>query len=367
MKNIPIAKPLIGDDEIDAVVRVLKSGMLAHGSEVEAFEEEFAEYLGAKHGIAVANGTAALDVALKALKIKPGYEIITTPFTFISSATSILFQGARPVFADIDPKTYNLDPDEVLEKITPKTRGILVVHLYGQPVDVKAFKEISEDHDLYLIEDCAQAHGAEFEGRKVGTFGDIAAFSFYPTKNMTTGEGGMVVTNNDELARRAKLIRSHGQAEKYLHVELGYNLRTTNIAGAIGRIQLRKLDEWNRKRNTNAEKLSRGIEKIKGLTPPYVDPRVYHVFHQYVIRVEEEFPLERDVLMSKLREMGIGTAVHYPMPLHWQPLFQKLGYDKECCPNAIEASKRVLSLPVHPGVGDDDIDYILTAIRSLAQ
>ncbi|NJE05726.1 DegT/DnrJ/EryC1/StrS family aminotransferase [Thermococcus sp. M36] len=366
MRNIPIAKPLIGDEEINAVVEVLKSGMLAHGKEVEAFEREFANYLGARHGIAVANGTAALDVALKALKIRPGEEAITTPFTFIASATSILFQGAKPVFADIDPDTYNLDPDDVLEKITEKTKAILVVHLYGQPADMKVFTEIAEDYNLYLIEDCAQAHGAKFEGKKVGTFGHIAAFSFYPTKNMTTGEGGMVVTNDDELARRAKLIRSHGQAEKYLHVELGYNLRTTNIAGAIGRIQLRKLDEWNRIRNENAERLSEGIRKIQGLVPPYVDPRVYHVFHQYVIRIEDDFPMSRDELMTKLRERGIGTAVHYPMPVHHQPLFQKLGYEKDCCPNAIEASKKVLSLPVHPAVSDEDIAYILETLNELA-
>ncbi|RLF84343.1 aminotransferase DegT, partial [Thermococci archaeon] len=305
---IPIAKPLIGDEEINGVIGVLKSGMLASGKEVKEFEKEFAQYLGAKHAVAVVNGTAALDVALKALKIGSDDEVITTPFTFIASANSILFQGAKPVFADIDPKTYNLDPNEVLEKITDKTKAIVVVHLYGQPADMKAFKEIAEDHKLYLIEDCAQAHGAEFEGQKVGTFGDIAAFSFYPTKNMTTGEGGMVVTNDGELAKKVDLIRNHGQAEKYLHVELGYNLRMTNIAAAIGRAQLKKLDGWNKKRIENAKLLSEGIKKIDGLTPPYVDPRAKHVFHQYVIRVEEEFPLNRDELMAKLREKGIGTA-----------------------------------------------------------
>lgn len=364
---IPIAKPLIGDEEINAVVEVLKSGMLAHGKEVEAFEKEFAEYLGVKHGIAVSNGTAALDVALKALKIGPGDEVITTPFTFIASANSILFQGARPLFADIDPKTYNLDPNDVLEKISDKTKAIIVVHLYGQPADMKAFKEIAEDHGLYLIEDCAQAHGAEFEGQKVGTFGDIAAFSFYPTKNMTTGEGGMVVTNNDELARRADLIRNHGQAEKYLHVELGYNLRMTNIAAAIGRAQLKKLEEWNEKRIKNAKLLSDGISKIDGLTPPYVDERVKHVFHQYVIRVEDDFPLSREELMAKLREKGIGTAIHYPIPVHQQPLYQKLGYPNDICPNAIEASKRVLSLPVHPAVSREDIDYIIETLKEIAK
>ncbi|USH00428.1 DegT/DnrJ/EryC1/StrS family aminotransferase [Thermococcus argininiproducens] len=365
MRNIPIAKPLIGDEEINGVIEVLKSGMLASGKEVEEFEKEFAQYLGVKHGIAVVNGTAALDVALKALRIGPGDEVITTPFTFIASANSILFQGAKPVFADIDPKTFNLDPNEVLEKINEKTKAILVVHLYGQPADMKAFKEIAEDHKLYLVEDCAQAHGAEFNGQKVGTFGDIAAFSFYPTKNMTTGEGGMVVTNDDELAKRADLIRNHGQAEKYLHVELGYNLRMTNIAAAIGRAQLKKLDGWNERRIENARLLTDGISEIDGLTPPYTDPRVKHVFHQYVIRVEEEFPLNRDELMVKLGEKGIGSAVHYPIPVHHQPFYQKLGYPNDICSNAVEASKKVLSLPVHPAVNRGDIDYIINTLREL--
>ena len=363
---IPIAKPLIEEEEINAVVEVLKSGMLAHGKEVEAFEKEFADYLGAKHGIAVANGTAALDVALKALKIKAGDEVITTPFTFIASANSILFQGAKPVFADIDPKTFNLDPNKVLEKINDKTKAIIVVHLYGQPADMGAFKEIAEDYRLYLIEDCAQAHGAEFEGQKVGTFGHIAAFSFYPTKNMTTGEGGIVVTNDEELAYRARLVRNHGQTKKYLHEELGYNLRMTNIAAAIGRVQLRKLEGWNAERIENARILTDGIGKIEGLTPPHVDSRVKHVFHQYVIKVEDEFPLGRDELAQNLREKGVGTGIHYPMPVHHQPFYRKLGYPKDICPNAIEASKRVLSLPVHPAVSREDIDYILETLREFS-
>ncbi|MCD6446311.1 DegT/DnrJ/EryC1/StrS family aminotransferase [Candidatus Bathyarchaeota archaeon] len=363
---IPIAKPLINEEEINAVVEVLKSGMLASGKEVKEFEKEFAQYLGVKHAIAVANGTAALDIALKVLKINAGDEVITTPFTFIASANAILFQGARPVFADIDPKTYNLDPNDVLEKITNKTKAIVVVHLYGHPADMKAFKEIAEDYKLYLVEDCAQAHGAEFEGQKVGTFGDIAAFSFYSTKNMTTGEGGMVITNDDELARRAYLIRNHGQAEKYLHVELGYNLRMTNIAAAIGRVQLKKLDKWNKKRIENAKLLSEGIGKINGLIPPCVDNRVKHVFHQYVIRVEDNFPLSRDELIVKLREKGIETAVHYPMPVHHQPLYQKLGYPKDICPNAIEASKKVLSLPVHPAVSKEEITYIINTLKEFS-
>lgn len=357
---------MIGEEEVGAVVEVLRSGMLAQGREVELSENEFASYIGVNHAVAVCNGTAALDLALKALKIRQGDEVITTPFTFIASANAILYQGAKPVFADIDEKTFNLSPDQVAESITPRTKAVLAVHLYGQPCDMKALLEICEEHNLFLIEDCAQAHGAEFRGRKVGNFGDVATFSFYPTKNMTTGEGGMVVTNDEEIARKVRVLRDHGQTAKYVHEELGYNMRTTNIAAAIGRVQMRKLDEWNERRIENAMLLSEGIRKIKGLTPPYVDERVKHVFHQYVMGVEEEFPLSRDELMARLGEKSIGTAIHYPIPVHHQPLYQKLGYPRDICPNAIEASKRVLSLPVHPAVSREDIEYITKALEELS-
>lgn len=362
-RNIPIAKPLISDEEIEAVKKVLLSGMLAQGREVEFFEKEFAKYIGVKHAVAVVNGTAALDLILKALEIGNGDEVITTPFTFAATANSILFQGAKPVFADIDPKTYNLDPNDVLEKITSKTKAIIVVHLYGQPTDMKAFREIADDHKLYLIEDAAQAHGAEFMGRKVGSLGDAAAFSFYATKNITTGEGGMITTNNDEIARKTRLLRNHGQTSKYVHETLGWNLRMTNIAAALGRVQLRKLDKWNMIRQENAEYLSRELSKIKGVIPPYVDPRVKHVWHQYVIRVTSEAKLTRDELKKYLEEQGIGTAIHYPIPLHQQPLYKKLGYPQDICPNSIKASKEVLSIPVHPAVSREDLDYIVTTIR----
>lgn len=362
-KFIPIARPFIGDEEVEAVARVLRSGMLAQGEEVRLFEQEFAEYIGVKHAVAVANGTAALDIALKALGIGPGDEVITTPFTFIATANAILFQGAKPVFADIDPRTYNLDPDSVLERITSKTKAIIVVHLYGQPADMRAFREIADDHKLLLIEDAAQAHGAEFEGRRVGGIGDIGVFSFYPTKNMTTGEGGMITTNDDEVARKARLLRDHGQTSKYVHEILGWNLRMTNMAAALGRVQLRRLEELNRIRERNAEKLTKGLQGVRGITTPYVDPRVRHVWHQYVIRVEPSFPLSRDELAEYLRSKGIGTAVHYPIPVHHQPLYRKLGYPQDDCPNAVEASRRVLSLPVHPLLSDEDLDYIIESVR----
>jgi perosamine synthetase len=355
---IPIAKPMIGKEEIEAVNRILESGMLTQGKEVEAFEKEFATYIGVKNAVAVANGTAALDLALKALGIKEGDEVITTPFTFISTANAILYQRARPVFADIDPSTYNLDPNAVLESITPKTKAIIVVHLYGQPCDMDAFLQIAEDHRLLLIEDCAQAHGAEFRGEKVGKFGDASVFSFYPTKNMTTGEGGMVVTDRDEVAEKVRMLRDHGQSSKYVHEELGYNLRMTNIAAAIGRVQLRKLDLFNEKRTRNARKMIEGLKNLKSIVLPFVDSRVKHVFNQFVVRVEE-----RDYVAKRLSEMGIATAVHYPKPVHHQPLYRKLGYPEEICPNAIEASKKVLSLPVHPALSDADVERIIRALR----
>jgi perosamine synthetase len=362
---IPIAKPLIGEEEINAVSRILKSGMLAHGKEVEEFEKEFAKYIGTKYAIATSSGTSALDIALKSLNIKEGDEVITTPFTFIATANSILYQNAKPVFADIDEKTFNLNPDDVLEKITNKTKAIIVVHLYGHPVDIEAFKEIAEDHNLYLIEDACQAHGAEYKNQKVGSFGDVAVFSFYPTKNMTTGEGGMITTNNKEIKRKAEILRNHGQTKKYLHEELGHNMRMTNIAAAIGRVQLKKLDEFNNKRVSNAEKLTNTIKNIDGLTPPYIDKRVKHVFHQYVIKVEDNFGMSRDELKQYLENKGIGTAIHYPIPIHHQPLYQKLGYSKDICPISVEIAKKVLSLPVHPALSEEELIYITNALKEL--
>jgi len=365
LRRIPIAKPMIEEDEIRAVVEVLRSGMLAQGKEVEFFEQEFANYIGVKHAIAVANGTLALDTALKAIGIKPGDEVITTAFTFIATANAILYQGARPVFADIDPKTYNLDPNDVLEKITSKTKAVIVVHLYGQPADMKALKEIAEDHKLILVEDCAQAHGAEFEGMKVGSLGHVGIFSFYPTKNITTGEGGIITTNDDEVSRKSRLIRDHGQARKYVHEELGYNYRMTNIAAAIGRVQLKKLDLLNEKRIKNATYLTKNLANVRGIVTPYVDPRVKHVYHQYVIRVENDFPLNRDELATRLEEKGVDVAVHYPLPVHQQPFYKRLGYPQHICPNAIIASRKVLSLPVHPLLTTEDLDYVVSTIKEL--
>jgi len=360
-----LAKPLIGEEEIKFVGDVLRSGMLAQGKVVEQFERAFSEYIGVTHAVAVSNGTVALDVALKALGIGEGDEVITTPFTFISTANSVLYQGAKPVFADIDDRTFNINPEDILNKITHRTKAILGVHLFGHPFDVKVIQEICEDYNLLLIEDCAQAHGAEYEGKKVGSFG-IGCFSFYPTKNMTTGEGGMITTHNSEIARLCELLRNHGETEKYYHAILGYNYRMTNIQAAIGLVQLKKLDEFNEKRIANAEYLNRHL-KVEGLITPYKKKNVKHVYHQYVIKIEEEFPMSRDGLMRYLQNKGIGCAIHYPVPIFKQPLYRKLGYRDENvnCPVASDVTNKVLSLPVHPALTKDELKYIVETINDL--
>jgi perosamine synthetase len=358
---IPIAKPIIGSEEIKAVGEVLNSGMLTQGETVKKFEESFSAYLGVKNSVAVSNGTIALDLALKALDLRPGDEVISPAFTFIATANCILYQSLRPVFADVDPRTFNIDSDSLAEKITPKTRAVIGVHLYGQPFDLKAIQRICDDHDLILIEDCAQAHGAEFDGRKVGTFG-VGCFSFYPTKNMTTGEGGMVTTNDDSIAAKLRLLRNHGDTGKYNHVALGYNYRMMNLQAAIGLVQLGRLEEFTAKRIRNAEFLNQEI-RINGLTRPYKAPNVRHVYHQYVVRVEDDFPANREKLMDYLQSKGIGVAVHYPKPIYDQPLYRELGYGEERCPVSEDVSQRVMSLPVHPSLKEDDLKYIAAALN----
>jgi perosamine synthetase len=361
---IPIARPILGDEEVEAVARVLRSGRLAQGPEVEAFEREFAAYVGVRHAVAVANGTIALDAALKALRIGPGDEVITTPFTFIATANSILYQGARPVFVDIEPDTFNLNPDLVLEAITSRTKAIVAVDLYGHPAEWRALREIAEDYDLLLIEDAAQAHGAEYHGSKAGSLGDVATFSFYPTKNMTTGEGGMVTTDDDRLARRLRLIRNHGQVERYLHTTLGYNYRMTEIAAAIGRVQLRRLDEWNEARRRNAALLTRLLSRLDCVVPPTERPGVRHVYHQYVVRIRCPGGPSRDEVAERLHSMGVGTAVHYPRIIPDQPLYKRLGIGcATSCVEARRAAGEVLSLPVHPLLGEREVRRVAEALE----
>jgi perosamine synthetase len=362
-RNIPIAKPSFGKEEINAVKEVLESGIVASGPKTKAFEKRFAEYVGVEEAVAVTNGTVALDVALKALKIGAGDEVITSAFSFVASGNCILFQKAKPVFADINPRTFNIDPSDVAEKITAKTKAVIPIHMFGQPAEMDALKELAQDKGVALVEDAAQAHGAEYKNQKAGSIGDMGCFSFYATKNMAIGEGGMVTTSDQKLATEARLLVNHGQSSKYHHDTLGYNYRMTDLCAAIGLVQLKKLDGFNRKRRENAELLSNGIRNIKGLTVPYVDKDVKHVFHQYVIRVEDSYPLSRDQLADYLTEKGIGNAVHYPIPIYRQPLYMKLGYGETKCPNTEEACNRVLSLPVHPMVDREDIKYMLAVLK----
>jgi perosamine synthetase len=366
-RKIPIAKPNFGKEEENTVKEVLESGILVSGPKTKAFEKEYAEYIGVEHAVAVTNGTIALDVALKALNIGSGDEVITSAFSFIASGNCILFQNAKPVFADIDPKTFNIDPSDVAEKLSSKTKALIPIHMFGQPASMDALKEIAEDHGIALVEDAAQAHGAEYKGQKAGSIGDMGCFSFYATKNMTAGEGGMITTNDPKLADKARLLRNHGQSQKYQHDTLGYNYRMTEFCAAIGLVQLKKLDGFNKKRIENAALLSNAICRLNGLTVPYVDKDVKHVFHQYVIRVEDNYPLSRDKLADCLAEKGVGVAVHYPIPIYRQPLYQKLGYKNTVCPNTEDACKKVLSLPVHPLVDKTDVNYILDAINDISQ
>lgn len=352
---IPIAKPQLDEIEIQAVTDVLRSGIIAEGQHVAEFEQAFAEYIGTKYAVAVNSGTAALHAALLAHGIGKNDEVITSSFSFIATANSILFTGAKPVFADIRADTFNLDPQLIENKITSSTKAIMPVHLYGHPADMDALKDIAEEHDLLLIEDACQAHGAAFKGKKAGSFG-TGAFSFYPTKNMTTSEGGILTTNNEEVAERARMIRAHGSKQRYLHEMLGYNLRMTNISAAIGLAQLKKLPDFISKRQHNARLLTEKLSEIPGIQCPVVKENCNHSFHQYTIRTQN-----RDELSEYLKQQGIGTGIYYPLPIHRQPYFKELGYNDSLLVTE-KASREVLSLPVHPGVTDEDIDTICNAI-----
>lgn len=353
---IPIAKPQLDDAEVKAVSDVLRSGIIAEGQRVTQFEQEFAEYAGTEYAVAVNSGTAALHAALLAHGIGKGDEVITSSFSFIATANSILFTGAKPIFADIEADTFNLDPKLIKEKITPATKAIMPVHLYGQPADMDLMTDMAEDHDLILIEDACQAHGATYSGKKVGSFG-TGAFSFYPTKNMTTSEGGIITTNKKDVADKARMIRSHGSKQRYLHEILGYNLRMTDISAAIGLTQLKKLSEYTSKRQHNAKLLTENLRDINGIQCPTIRERCDHVFHQYTIRIKN-----RDSLAEHLKNKDIGTGIYYPIPIHKQPYYKELGYSDNLLVTE-KASREVLSLPVHPGVTDEDITTISNIIR----
>jgi len=362
---IPIAKPAIGREEIEAVVSALKSGVLAQGRGVEKFEQAFAQFIGVKYAVAVNSGTAALHLALLSHKIGNGDEVVTTPFTFIATANSILLAGARPVFADIEDDYFSINPDSIRSKISSRTKAIIPVHLYGHPVDMKAIMELAQERDIIVIEDACQSHGATFNNQKVGSFG-TGCFSFYPTKNMTTGEGGMITTNSEDVAQRARMIRNHGSSQRYFCEILGSNMRMNELSAALGLAQLHKLPASNQKRQDNAAYLSQKLSGIRGIELPKVKQGCQHVFHQYTIRVTEESKTSRDELARILKEKGIGHGIYYPIPIHKQPLYRKLGYD-DVLPVSEKIAQQVISLPIYPGVTQQELDFVSEVVKKVLQ
>ena len=357
---IPIAAPELGEEEQERVLEVIESGMLADGPEVRHFEEEFAAYCGSNHAVATSNGTTALHAALAALEIGEGARVITTPFSFIASANAIRLVGAEPVFADIDPRTFNLDPNAVARLLAEDPDGydaILAVHLYGLPADLDRLCQLADTYGLALIEDCAQAHGAHVDHSHVGTFGDVGCFSFYPTKNMTTGEGGMITTDDAAIAERAASFANHGRVageRGYDHDSVGHNFRMTSIAAAIGRVQLERLPDWVSARRANGGYLRDQLREVATIKVPVEPPDREHAYHQFTIRAEN-----RARLRDHLKRHGISTGIYYPRPIPDEPAYE--GFDVEV-PNARQVAEEVVSLPIHQGIDGDDIETMVEVI-----
>jgi len=357
---IQMAKPIIGEEEKQAVLEVMDSSIIAQGPRVKAFEEGFAQMCGVKHAIATSSGTTALHLALLAHGIGKGDEVITSAFTFIASSNSVLFNGARPVFVDIDPRTFNLDPSKIEAAITKKTKAILPVHLYGLSCDMEPIMKIAEEHGLAVIEDACQSHGTEYKNGKVGSFG-TGTFSLYPTKNMTSAEGGMITTNDAVIDEKCRVLRQHGMRKRYYHDELGYNFRMTDIHAAIGLAQLKKLEKFNAQRQANAKFLS---QNLKGVVTPHIPEGQTHVFHQYTVRVPGG---KRDSLRTDLQEHEVASEVYYPVPIHKQSFYvSDLGF-KDSLPETEHAAQEVLSLPVHPSLSPSDLETIVSAVNDFME
>lgn len=354
---IPAARPLIGEEERQAVDRVLASGGLAQGSEVGAFEREFSALAVAGAScVAVNSGTSAQHLAMLAAGIGPGDEVLVPSFTFAATANSVALTGATPVFVDIDEGTFCMSVSGARLAITERTRAIMPVHLYGHPADLSGFSDLCQEFGLVLIEDAAQAHLASFNGRPVGTWGLAGSFSFYPTKNMTSGEGGMVSTHNANLARKVRLLRNQGQEQRYHNEVVGFNNRMTDIHAAIGRVQLAQLAEWTRQRQANAAFFD---DSLRGVVTPMVAPGAVHVYHQYTIRV---VGLDRDEFAAQLSRCGVGTGVYYPVPSHRLPAYSQT-ID---LPETERAAREVLSLPVHPSLTEAELIRIVDSVNATA-
>jgi perosamine synthetase len=347
----------MGEEEKELVWSAMSSGALAQGARVRELEERFADFIGVPHAVATSSGTTALHLALLASEVGPGDEVITVPFTFFASASTILLTGARPVFVDVDEATFNVDVAQIEAAITPRTRAIMPVSLYGQPADLPAIAEIAERRGLALVEDAAQSHGAAIGDRRSGSWG-AGCFSFYPTKNMTTGEGGMVTTADPAVADRARLMREHGMRVRYQHEMVGYNFRMTDIHASIGLAQLAKLPGYNARRRQIAARYDR---ELRGVITPRVQPGVTHVYHQYTIRVNR-----RDEFVDQLKERGVGTGIYYPIPVHRQKPLLELGYGDLRFPVSERLCGEVLSIPVHPSLTDDEVETVIAAVNGVA-
>ena len=362
---IPPAKPILGDDERKAVDEVIASGMVAQGPQVHAFEEEFSsQVVDGVHCVAVNSGTSALHIGLLASGIGEGDEVIVPSFTFAATGNSVALSGAKPVFADVDPVTFNLDPASIEASITDKTAAIMPVHLYGLPANMPEILKIAEKHGLRVFEDCAQAHAASIDGKHVGTFGTFGAFSFYPTKNMTSGEGGMITTSDPEVAREAAMLRNQGMEKRYANEYVGLNNRMTDIHASIGRVQLTKLAGWTKTRQENAAFLSKNITEA---VTPVVPESYVHVYHQYTIRLEGATGEERDRFVTALKdEHQVGSGVYYPIPNHRLPSLSPYAPGLEL-PNTEKVAAECVSLPVHPSLSQADLERIVAAVNACAK
>ncbi len=350
-----MASPIIGNDEIEAVIRVLKSGILTQGEEVLRFEEAFRSLIGSKFACAVNSGTSALHAGLLASDLGRGDEVIVPSFTFAASANSIALTGATPIFIDVDIRSFCLDPNKIESLITPRTKGIMPVHLYGNPADMTSIMKIASKHNLEVYEDAAQSHGAEHFGKPIGTFGRFAAFSFYPTKNITAGEAGMVMTSDPIVFRKIKLLRNQGMIERYVHEIVGFNYRLSDIHAAIGVVQVEKLKSFNATRLSLAKKYD---EELKNVVVPFVPEGNKHVYHQYTIRVPG---LPREKAISHLGKKGISTGVYYPTPTHKQLAYGVIAD----LPNTDLLSKEVFSLPIHPNLTSSEQEYVIEEVNKL--
>ena len=360
--KIKIAQPLFGTDVLDDIKALLESGYLRQGPRVKEFEEKFREKTGAMYAYAVNNGTAALHVAYLST-LEPGDEVIVPSFTFLATASMVYHSRAKPVFADIDPETYLIDPEDVKRKITSKTKAVVPVHLFGNAADIDSLRDISEDHGLWLIHDSAQAHGTKYGGVDVGAIDDLNCYSFYPSKTLTTGEGGMVTTNDEELYRKGVLLRAHGDDARYHHVLMGFNYRLTEIAAVIGLDQMRQFDGFLKRRRECGRYLRSKMGRIEGLTPQRTTPKVVPSYSYFSLTLDPEaFRCTRDQFMEALQRENIDCAVHYPIPLTRQPVIrEKLNPDPT--PVAEETAKKILSLPMHSALTDQDLENIVAGVE----